>query len=110
MKSESRIQQEIVMWYNNTYCLQHHENRCMIFSVPNETSDKMELRKKMATGMLAGVSDLIVITPNKLMFVECKDDKGIQSPNQKDFESRIKTLGYEYHLVRSLEEFKTILP
>ena len=34
--SEARIQQEIVMWYKNTYCLEHHDPRCMIFSVPNE--------------------------------------------------------------------------
>ena len=71
----------------------------MIFSVPNETSDKMELRKKMATGMLAGVSDLIVITPTKLMFVECKDETGRQSEAQKDFErsnSLIQTKSITY--------------
>ena len=57
-------------------------------------------------GLLKGASDLIVIFPNgKLCFVELKIAKGIQSNEQKDFEQRVSDAGYEYHLIRSLEEF-----
>jgi hypothetical protein len=59
-----------------------------------------------ATGLLKGASDLIVILPNgKLMFVELKQPKGIQSIDQKDFENRVKILGFEYHIIKSLDEF-----
>jgi hypothetical protein len=82
-------------------------NRGMIFSIPNGgTRNIMEAMTLKATGLLKGASDLIVILPNgKLMFVELKQPKGIQSIDQKDFENRVKILGFEYHIIKSLEEF-----
>ena len=82
-------------------------NRGMIFSIPNGgTRHIMEAMTLKATGLLKGASDLIVILPNgKLMFVELKQPKGIQSIDQKDFENRVKILGFEYHIIKSLDEF-----
>ncbi len=107
MKSESALQQQIFNWYNNNYCLKNMVNRGMIFSIPNGgTRNIMEAMTLKATGLLKGASDLIVILPNgKLMFVELKQPKGIQSIDQKDFENRVKILGFEYHIIKSLEEF-----
>lgn len=62
----------------------------------------------IAIGMLPGVSDLIVVQPDRVMFVEVKDYKGLQRPNQIIFEQKVKALGYDYHLVRSLDDFKRI--
>ncbi len=109
MKSEARIQQEIVIWFRNNYCLLHSEPRCVIFSVPNEGMDIREQRKKIATGLMAGVSDLIVVLPDVVLFIEVKDDRGTQKPKQKDFEEIVKNLGYNYHIVRSLEDFQKII-
>lgn len=108
---ESKLQQSIFVWYNNNYCLKTHENRAMIFSIPNGgTRNVREAVALKRTGLLAGASDLIVITPKgKLMFVELKIDKGKQSENQIEFEQRVKKLGFEYHIVRSLQEFKKII-
>ena len=109
MKNEESIQQEIVIWFNNNFCLKSSEPRCMIFSVPNDSSNFMETKRKVNTGLLKGVSDLIVITPNgKILFIELKTETGTQSTVQKDFQSRIELLGYEYHLIRSLESFKAL--
>ncbi len=107
MKSESALQQQIFNWYNNNYCLKNMVNRGMIFSIPNGgTRNIMEAMTLKATGLLKGASDLIVILPNgKLMFVELKQPKGIQSIDQKDFENRVKILGFEYHIIKSLDEF-----
>ncbi len=66
--------------------------------------------RKLATGMLPGASDMIVIFPNTVVFVEVKTDIGRQSDVQKEFERRVNDLGFDYWLVRSLEEFKTKLP
>jgi hypothetical protein len=86
-------------------------NRGMIFSIPNGgTRHIMEAMTLKATGLLKGASDLIVILPNKkLIFVELKMPKGVQSIEQKDFESRVILLGFEYHIIRSLEEFKGLI-
>jgi hypothetical protein len=110
IENENNLQQHIFVYYHNTYCLKHHPNRGLIFSVPNGgTRNIREAMTFKATGLLKGASDLIVIFPNgKLCFIELKMPKGIQSAEQKDFESRVKLLGYEYHLIRSLEEFKVL--
>lgn len=105
--TEDQLQQQIYTWYNNKFCLKNQEPRHIIFSVPNGGSrNVIEAKKMKATGLLSGVSDLIIIRPEKVLFIELKIEKGIQSESQKEFQSRIEKLGYEYHLVRSLEEFK----
>lgn len=63
--------------------------------------------KFISTGLMGGVSDLIVLFPNKCIFVECKTKIGKQSDKQKDFQQIVEALGFEYWLVRSLEDFKT---
>jgi len=106
---ENNIQQEIFIWFNNNYCLKTHKNRCIIFSVPNDSINAIETKRKLNTGLLKGASDLIVILPNKILFVEVKTEKGVQSDMQKDFEKRVNTLGFDYYLVRNLDQFKTLI-
>lgn len=102
MKTEAKIQQEIVLWFRKEY------PSCCIFSVPNERSNTKEQMRMISTGLLAGVSDLIVVIPNKVLFVEIKDAKGRLSTRQKIFKKIVTDLGLQYYLVRSLEEFKII--
>lgn len=109
-ETENNLQQSIFLFFHNTYCLKSHNPRAIIFSIPNGgTRNIREAMTFKATGLLKGASDLVVIFPNgKLCFVELKTDKGVQSAEQKDFECRVSSLGYEYHLIRSLEEFKQL--
>jgi len=108
--TESKLQQEIFQWFQNTYCLKHHDPRLCIFSVPNGgTRNKLEAITLKATGLLPGVSDLIVILPGKVLFVELKTEIGIQSQVQKDFESRVTALGQSYYLIRSLPQFQQLI-
>lgn len=101
-KSESKIQQEIVIWYRNN----NLNNNNIIFSVPNEGKSAKEQMFKKATGLLSGVSDLICINNGQILFIECKDYKGKQSDKQKEFEEIVTMQGFKYILVRSLDEFK----
>jgi len=107
-KIEDILQAEIVKEFNNNYCLRFHSPRGIIFSVPNGGNrNKIEAMTLKSNGLLAGVSDLILITPKgKLYFLELKTEIGVQSEVQKDFQKRIEALGYEYKLIRSLNEFK----
>jgi len=126
MKTESKIQQSCYVHFNNTYCLKHHKPRYIFFSVPNEMGMVLRgalkregikgslidriVRMVMSTmkniGLLSGASDTIICLPGKVLFVEFKTEIGNQSEKQKEFEQRVKDLGLEYHLIRSLEEFK----
>lgn len=104
-KTEAKIQQEIVVWFRNNYCLKNHVPRCAIFSVPNEAEGKREMMYKKSIGLFSGASDLIVLLPSKCIFVEVKTEIGRQSTNQKEFEQIVSDLGFDYLLVRSLEDF-----
>lgn len=104
IESEALIQQRIVQYFRKEYY-----NKGIILSIPNERSGYAQMKVLLNTGLLSGASDLLVVLPNKVMFVELKNAKGKQSDKQKRFELGVKKLGHEYHLVRSLEEFKSIL-
>ena len=111
-REESKIQSECFVWYNNNYCLKFHEPRGLMFSVPNELGGKNAISTALAksTGLTSGVSDTIVILPSgRLIFVEFKTAKGVQSKAQKEFEQRVTALGYDYYIVRCLEVFKEII-
>ena len=110
MKTEGKIQQECLVWFRNNYSLKHHTPRLIMASVPNEGKNAIEQMRKKQMGMLSGVADTFVMFPNgKLVWIEFKDDKGKQSENQKAFEQDVKALGFSYHIVRSLDQFRIII-
>jgi hypothetical protein len=110
---ESKIQQDIVIYINNNFCLLKHEPRFIVYSVPNgipipipikERARALDLLHK--TGMLNGVSDLIIQGVNgRILNVEVKA-KTDQSPDQVKFQKRVEKLGGYYILVYSLDDFK----
>lgn len=107
MIPENVIQAEIYKYYNNNFCLKTNDPQCIIFSVPNGgTRNIREALLLKATGVVAGVSDLIIVRKNEIIFVEVKTEAGKQSKEQKDFQKNIEKLGFKYLLVRSLEDFK----
>jgi hypothetical protein len=106
-REESLIQASCIEWFKNNYCLKHHNPRFDIFSVPNEATWNNNNFK--ALGVRKGVSDLIVVLNNKILFIEMKDPKGNQSEEQIDFEEVLTNLGHEYFIIRSLEQFKKLI-
>lgn len=105
--TEDKIQADIVKWFNNSYCLKNHNPRSIIFSVPNGGfRNQVEAMKLKATGLLSGVSDLIVIHRSIIYFCELKTDSGVLSPTQKDFSLRVTENGFKYKIFRSLAEFQ----
>lgn len=127
--SEESIQSECNTWINNTYGLKHHKPRVILFSVPNEIAmmirgvlfntklPKSKIDEIIAIvsqklknmGLRSGVSDTICVLPNKVLFIEFKTDKGVQSDSQKEFEIIIKDNGHHYYVIRSLDSFKELI-
>lgn len=97
--SEHTIQTNVVNWAKR--------NNVMVFSVPNEATRSNFNFKK--SGVMAGVSDLIVVIEGEVLFIEVKTPKGRQSDKQKAFEKKVKDLNHVYEIVRSLEDFQTII-
>jgi hypothetical protein len=105
--NEDILQAEIYKWFHNTHCAGKNN---IIFSVPNGgTRNTKEAMKLKATGLMPGVSDLIILLPSKCLFIEVKTSTGKQSDAQKVFSSKVTSLGFDYHLVRSFEDFKSII-
>jgi hypothetical protein len=95
MKDEDRIQQEIIVWFRNIYRVG------IIAHVPNENQHRL-----INIGVLPGFADLIVLLPNaRTLFIEVKTPTGKQSPRQAKFEAEVIALGFEYYVVRTLDEF-----
>lgn len=78
--------------------------------VHNTPRNKIDGARLKAMGMVAGVADMVYLNPNgPVTFIEFKTDKGIQSPEQKDFERKCYEWGYAYEIVRSLDDFKAAI-
>lgn len=56
-------------------------------------------------GYVNGQPDLVVATPyKKVLFIELKTQKGIQSDAQKDFQRQLDFMGFSYVIWRSLND------
>jgi hypothetical protein len=108
--SEDILQAKVFKWFHNTYCTATKTPKYCIFAVPNggyrTTKEAMKLK---ATGVVSGVSDLIVVLKNKTLYVELKTATGKQSPDQLRFQTTVEALGHKYYLVRTLEQFQEII-
>lgn len=73
----------------------------LAFHVPNGGwRTKMEADIFQAMGTMAGVTDIVFLFPEKVVFVELKFGKsGRANENQTKFESRVTALGFEYYLL-----------
>lgn len=111
---ESKIQQDAFNYFNNTYCLKHHQPRLLIHSVPNgipipipqkERARALDLLHK--TGMVNGISDLIIHGVNgRCIMAECKTNTRKQSDDQIEIQEHIEKLQGRYFVFRSLLEFQ----
>lgn len=95
---EDKLQASIVQAYRNLF-------DCIIFAVPNGGNrNPREAAKLKWTGVLAGVPDLVVLgDQGRTLFIECKAEKGRESPEQSALMDRLWARGFTVHTVRDLE-------
>ena len=82
-----------------------------VFAIPNGgRRDAVTGAKLKAEGVSAGVADMIILFPlGNVLFVEVKTAKGRQSPEQKAFQERVESLGFNYVIWRSVEDAEKFL-
>jgi len=66
-------------------------------------------RKHNSPWIATGFSDIIAIKKTRILFLEVKSRIGKQSDDQKEFERNINFHGFNYHVVRSVEEVRAII-
>lgn len=99
---ERDIQHDCVQWVRT----EHPD--CLVFSVPNEAA-RTRSQFFAYSGMSKGAPDLVVVLPEKVVFVEMKTKKGRVRPEQAEFGEACASLGVSYHICRSLEEFQAVV-
>lgn len=106
---ESRIQQACVLWFR----LQHTSLAGLLFAIPNGGYRNAVTGAILkAEGVLAGVSDLILLYPSGKyhgLCVEMKTPKGRQQETQRAFQRRVERAGYKYAICRGIDEFKEVI-
>lgn len=106
---ESQMQISCVNWFR----YQFPQYQKLLFSVPNggrRTATEAKILK--AEGVVAGVSDLILLVPSAGFFALCIEMKvkpNKQSDLQKEWHTLVEGYGYKYEVVYSLEEFREII-
>ena len=102
MTNEDRIQQECYNYFWNNY----PKLRKLLFAVPNGGHrNAIEAVKFKATGVVPGVSDMILLYNNTPYCFELKTETGTQSKTQKEWELIIEEQEIYYKLIRSKEQF-----
>lgn len=107
---EAKIQASAVQWLWN----ERPETRGLFIHIPNEgnRSNKMDGAMRKALGLVAGAPDTFLFMARGCfhgLAIEFKTDKGVQSQEQKAFQSRLERAGYRYEICRSLDQFKLIV-
>lgn len=105
MKSEHRIQQEIIMWFNNEY----PEYRGLLCYNNNNAENSWRGAQNKSFGIVPGRSDLVFYYIGVAYMIELKNDVGTQSQAQAKWEETIKLEGFPYYIIRSLKEFKELI-
>ena len=108
-EEEHNLQCACVRWFN----LQWPQYRGLLFAVPNGGArSKATAGKLKAEGVVPGVADLILLVPKQWAFalcIEMKTSKGRQSPEQKQWQSKVEDHNYRYVICRSLEGFMSVV-
>lgn len=105
-RREHDIQAACVRWFNLAY----PRLRGRLFAVPNGGHRLRSTASALkAEGVVAGVSDLILLKPSKgfgALLIEMKTSEGRQSAAQEEWMRIVMSEGeYKYVICRSVEDF-----
>jgi len=104
--AEDRLQSSMVRWFD----LRYPKLRGLLFAVPNggaRTAATGRILK--ATGVRAGVADLVFLSLGHTLLIEVKTPSGRQQKTQKAWQQLVERAGFEYVIVRSLDAFMAVI-
>ena len=108
---EGRLQAACVEWFRS----QPGYRNLLLFSSLNGANlvdGGRQWKRLEREGALSGVPDLQLVAPSgdlAGLFIEMKTQRGKQSAEQIDFESKAVAAGYGYVMPRSLDEFMRVV-
>jgi hypothetical protein len=82
----------------------------LFFEVNNNPENAIDGARRLAMGMVKGVSDAVFLWHGKAYFFEFKRDvSDKQSEHQKKWQMLVEDHSFNYFLVRKAENFKEII-
>lgn len=104
--NELQLQARCYQWAHNTY----PQLRKLLFAVPNGgTRHAREAMSLKASGVVSGIPDMICVYGGKPVGFELKTETGKLSPDQKAVHEIWLYHGITVHVVRSFEEFQSLI-
>jgi len=105
VNDEDCLHMHCAKWLRDTYPV------LLAFHVANERDAPVQYHVKLKRkGVLKGVADWLMFpTDGRKFAIELKDDEGEQELEQIKFQKRWERTGGLYFVVRTLEEFKSIV-
>jgi hypothetical protein len=105
MESEIKLQSQSFLWHWNNY---PNERGLLCYNL-NNSANKIQGNQNKALGLIKGRSDMVYYKKGKAIMLEFKTETGTQSKDQKEWEQRIKSEGFEYRIIRNFEDFLSII-
>lgn len=103
--TEAQIQAECVKWIRN----ERQHLRGLFFAVNNNSEHIARAMNRKASGVVPGVSDTILLIDGRAFLIEFKTQSGKQSDSQARWQRLVEANGFEYFIVRSVDEFKELI-
>ncbi len=104
-KLEDRLQSDCYTWFHNEF----PELRGLLCYNLNNSRNKVRAMMDKAMGLQKGRSDMVFYYQGRAVMIELKTDTGRQSKEQIEWECKIKSAGFDYKIIRSLEEFQGLI-
>lgn len=102
---EHRLQCQMI----KVFRLQYPKLKDVLFAVPNGgRRDSISGKKLKDEGVIAGVSDLILLKSNHYygsLCIEVKTPQGTQSKAQQEWQRQVELQGNKYVICRSVDDF-----
>jgi len=103
--SEIQLQRDCYLWFHNSF----PDFRGLLCYNLNNSANRIQGNMNMALGLQKGRADMVFYFYEKCFMFEFKTEEGYQSKSQKEWEKLITAHGFEYIIIRSLEQFKKIM-
>ena len=105
MESENKLQVTCYVWFHNTF----PELRGLLCYNLGNSKNAIDGARNKAMGLQKGRSDMVLYFNGTATMIEFKTDNGEQSQAQKDWELAVRIQGFSYYIVRSLQEFQSLI-
>lgn len=104
-QTEQQFQAACVMWFNNEFPTKRKALHCN----NNNSHDRRSGVIAKAVGVVSGVSDLELVAPGSVIFIELKLPGKKQSEDQIKFMNYVLECGLPYVLFEYIEDFKSFV-